>query len=214
MKPNAPTLLILLFLATGPSSAATPTSTPTSTPATSAEPAPSARVLTMADRCTDFTTNGWGFKSPRNFLHWLDIFSTPDIHLEFARRALDPLQTVRALNSLLDPGTPRNYLEWTHPELYEGWMRALPEPEFQQAVLGIVGDADRLARWIALPADPRPWRLLADAFSVNTVNAWLTAPTNPATQALFARASDPATFENWVRELADPDNYATPALPR
>ena len=170
--------------------------------------APSARVLGMADRCTDFTTNGWAFKSPRNFLQWLDVFSVPDIYLEFARRAMDPRQGVRTLNSLLEPGTPRNYLEWTNPEIYTEWLRALFEPEFQQAVGGILFDPDRLMRWVALPTDPRPWELLATALDPITLGNWLTAPNEPEAQALFEKAADPATLERWTREFSEPDNYA------
>jgi len=60
----------------------------------------------------DFTTNGWPFKSPRNFLQWLGIFSTPDLHLEFARRAMDPRQTVRMMTSLTNPDNDAGLKAW------------------------------------------------------------------------------------------------------
>lgn len=169
---------------------------------------PSARTLAMADRCTDFTTNGWAFKSPRNFLQWLDVFTTPDIHLEFARRSLDPRQSVRTLSSLIDPGMPRNYLEWTNPAIYAEWLRSAVDSEFYAAVGVILSDPQRLARWLELPADPRVGRLLAQASSPNTLIDWLAAPNDPATQALFAKAADPANLERWLRQFSEPGNYA------
>jgi len=52
--------------------------------------APSPTVTSRADRCIDFSRNGWAFKDPRNFPQWLDVFSDPGIWLEFARRGLAP----------------------------------------------------------------------------------------------------------------------------
>lgn len=198
-------LSMLLLCATLASAHAAPP--PRSAPVSGGE-APPARVLGMADRCTDFTTNGWAFKSPRNFLQWLDVFSTPDIHLEFARRAMDPRQAVRTMTSLIDPGTPRNYLEWTNPEIYTEWLRSAFDPEFQQAVGSLLFDPDRILRWAALPGDPRAWNLLASAFDPITLGNWLAAPGDPSTRALLEKAADPATFERWTRELTNPDNYA------
>lgn len=169
---------------------------------------PSARTLAMADRCTDFTTNGWAFKSPRNFLQWLDVFSTPDIYLEFAQRALDPRQSVRTLSSLLDPGMPRNYLEWTNPAIYAEWARSALDGEFYAAVGTLLADPQRLSRWMELPTDPRLSRLMAKALHPNTLMDWLAAPNDPASQALFAKATDPANLERWLREFSEPGNYA------
>ncbi len=168
---------------------------------------PTPTVTRWADRCTDFTTNGWAFKSPRNFLPWLEVFSDPAIWLEFGRRGLDPQSYVRSLSSLLDPGTPKNYLEWSDPAIYQQWAQAAAEPDFYNAVNAIVLDPGRYLRWAALPLDPRAWQLLGTALNPETWGKWLTAPVHPATQALINRALDPQTALKWSEALADPQNY-------
>ena len=171
---------------------------------------PSPTVTRWADRCTDFTTNGWGFKSPRNFLQWLEVFSDPAIWLEFGRRGLEPQTYVRTLSSLLDPGTPRNYLEWGDPAIYEQWAKASVEPDFYTAVNAIVFEPSRYLRWAQLPVDPRAWKLLGTALSPETWGKWLAAPVHPDTQALITKALDPQTALKWSEALANPQNY--PAL--
>lgn len=202
----------ILGISLAVSAETTPPPAPPATPMVSEHsvfdpPPPSAEITRWADRCTRFTTNGWAFKAPNNFILWLDVFSAPDIWLEFARRGLDPQYYVRSLDSLLDPATAQNYLEWTDPYLYERWLGALARPEFLNAVTGILTEPERLQRWTALPLDPRPWHLLLTAMSPETWAKWLTAPFDPRTQDLLAKALDPRTAEAWQRVLSDPKNY-------
>jgi hypothetical protein len=171
---------------------------------------PSPIITRWADRCTDFTSNGWAFKAPRNFLQWLNVFSDPGIWLEFGRRGLDPQSYVRTLASVLDPGTVKNYLEWTDPEIYDKWARAAAEPDFYTAVDAILFDPGRVMRWAMLPTDARAWNLLATAMSPDTWVKWMTAPFHPNTQAFIEKALDPETALKWGQALADPTNY--PAL--
>ncbi|MDD5389901.1 MAG: hypothetical protein PHD37_11175 [Gallionellaceae bacterium] len=171
---------------------------------------PSPSVTRWADRCTDLTTSGWAFKAPRNFLQWLEVFSDPGIWLEFGRRGLDPQSYVRSLSTLLDPGTPKNFLEWTDPEIYDKWARAAAEPDFYTAVDAILFDPGRLMRWVMLPTDARSWNLLATALSPDTLGKWLSAPFHPKTQDLIKKALDPETALKWSQALANPENY--PAL--
>jgi len=166
----------------------------------------SGAIHNMADRCTDFTTNGWAFKAPRNFLKWLDVFTDPAIYLEFALRSLDPQSYVRTFSSMLDPGMPRNYLEWTDPEIYNQWAQAAAEPEFYNAVNTIVFDSGRLMRWMMLPVDERAWKVAGTALNPETWLKWLSAPVDARTQALFVKAADPKTAQRWLEALIDPKN--------
>ena len=167
----------------------------------------SPKVLRMADRCSDFTTNGWGFKAPNNFLTWLDMFSDPSIWLEYAQRGLDPQTYVRTANSLLEPAAVRNHLEWTDPLIYSKWLGASATPEFYTQVNATLFDPGRMMRWVMLPLDPRPWNILFGAANPETWAKWLNAPFDPKTQALFNKAADPGTWEALLRELQDPKNY-------
>lgn len=196
-----PSLLIAALLSVNLAQAA---------PLSPADPlVPSSNVTRWADRCTNLTSSGWAFKGPRNFLQWLDVFSDPAIWLEFGRRGLDPQSYVRSLSTALEPGTPKNFLEWTDPRIYEKWARAAAEPDFYTAVNAILFDPGRFMRWVMLPTDARTWNLLATAFSPETWTKWLTAPFHPDTQALIAKALDPQTALNWSRALADPASYPT-----
>ncbi len=171
---------------------------------------PSPASLRWADRCTDFTRNGWAFKSPRNFLQWLEVFSDPGVWLEFGRRGLDPQSYVGSLSTLLDPGTVKNYLEWADPDIYEKWARAAAEPDFYTAVNAILFDPGRAMRWAMLPVDARAWNLLGAALSPETWGKWLMAPFHPKTRELIDKALDPETALKWSQALANPANY--PAL--
>ncbi len=167
---------------------------------------PTSSITAWADRCSNFTANGWAFKAPRNFLQWLDVFSDPGIWLEFGRRGLDPHYLVTSLDSFLDPGTPRNYLEWSNPEIYSLWAQAASEPEFYTAVNTILFDPGRLMRWVMLPVDGRVWNLAGTALSPATWAKWLNAPADPKVQAVFAKAADPETARRWLEALGDPRN--------
>ncbi len=202
MKPRT-TLLALMCV---PLMAAGARADESPAPVTEQAAPPSATVTRWADRCGNFTTNGWAFKAPRNFLQWLEVFSDPGVHQEFARRSLDPQYLVASLDSLLDPGTPRNYLEWTNPDLYAGWARAAADPEFYSAVNGIVFDPGRLMRWIMLPLDGKTWEVAGAALNPTTWAKWLNAPNDPKAQALFAKAADPETTRRWLEALGDPNN--------
>lgn len=192
----------------------------TALPATADEPAPSlsstateaappalSNVQRWADRCTSFTTNGWAFKAPERFLAWLDVFSDPGIWLEFARRGLEPQTYVRTADSLLDPATVRNYLEWSDPAIYDKWGTALADPQFITAVNATLFDPGRFMRWVMLPLDPAPWNIMLTAMSPETWVKWLTAPMDPATQAFLAKAADPNTLNAWLRAFENPGNY-------
>jgi|GEM_PF-2925293 len=160
----------------------------------------------FADRCTDFTTNSWAFKAPRNFLKWLDVFTDPAIYLEFADRGMDPQSYVRSLSSMLDPGTPRNYLEWSNPEIYNQWAQSAFEPEFYTAVNSILFDPGRMMRWVMLPIDERAWSVLGKAINPTTWVKWMNAPFDPKTQELLAKAANPETTRLWLEALGDPNN--------
>ncbi len=183
-----------------------------------ASAAPATSTTRFADRCTDFTRNGWAFKSPRNFLQWLDVFSDPGIWLEFAHRGLDPQSYVRTLTSILDPGTAKNYLEWGDPGIYAKWAKAAGEPDYYTAVNAILFDPGRAMRWAMLPLDERPWKLLGEAVNPETWGKWLAAPLQPDTQELLRKVLDPETVSNWAKALANPASYpalkpvATPAV--
>lgn len=186
-----------------------PAEIPTDKPAVAA-PASSAPSATstqrFADRCTDFTTNGWAFKAPRNFLKWLDAFTDPAIYLEFADRSLDPQSYVRSLSSMLEPAAVRNHLEWSNPEIYNQWAHAAAQPEFYTAVTAIVSDPGRMMRWIMLPLDERAWKLAGKSLNPETWLKWFNAPADPTTQALIAKAADPNTSRLWLEALGDPNN--------
>ena len=160
----------------------------------------------LADRCTDFTSNGWSFKAPRNFLKWLDAFTDPGIYFEFANRSLDPQSYVRTLSSLIDPGTPKNYLEWSNPEIYEQWAQAASDEQFYGAVTNILFDTSRIMRWVMLPIDGRAWGVLGNAANPDTWLKWLKAPVDPKTQELLAKAANPETARVWFEALGDPAN--------
>ena len=210
MKPKTSLLALvipLLIAATAQADEATaPATEPV--PQTDAQPAtqPPTTVTRWADRCTNFTTNGWAFKAPRNFLQWLDVFSDPGIYLEFARRGMDPQSYVTTLSSLLDPGTPRNYLEWTNPEIYDRWAKSAADPGFYTAVNSTLFDPGRMMRWVMLPLDGKTWELAGTAINPATWLKWLNAPLDPRTQALFAKAANPETAQRWLDALGDPKN--------
>jgi len=186
--------------------------TPSTAPAAAAE-APQVSVdaktiaaQRVADRCTDFTANGWAFKAPRNFIKWLDVFTTPEIYIEFANRSLDPQSYVRTLSSMLQPEAVKNHLEWSNPEIYNQWAQSAADPGFYDAVVAIMLDTNRLTSWLMLPVDERAWSVLGNALNPNTWLKWLNAPADPATQALFAKAADPETTRLWFEALGDPNN--------
>lgn len=160
----------------------------------------------LADRCTDFTTNGWAFKAPRNFLQWLDAFTDPSIFLEFADRSMEPQAYVRTLSSMLEPAAVRNHLEWSNPEIYNQWAQAAAEPQFLSAVNTIVSDPGRMVRWLMLPLDERVWKLTSKSLNPETWLKWLNAPADPNTEALIAKAANPETARLWMEALTNPNN--------
>lgn len=202
MKPKSTLLALAMFPLAMTGAQAGDAPVPAPEPTTQ----PSSAVVNMADRCSNFTTNTWGFKGPRNFLKWLDVFSDPGIYLEYAKRGMDPQFWVAGLDSLMDPGTPKNYLEWTNPEIYTKWAHAAADPEYYTAVNSILFDPGRMMRWVMLPLDGKTWELAGTALNPTTWLKWLNAPLDPKTQALFAKAANPETAQRWLDALGDPKN--------
>jgi hypothetical protein len=75
------------------------------------------------------------------------------------------------------------------------------------AVSATLFDPGKLMRWVMLPLDPKPWRILLTALHPDTLGKWLNAPLDPRTQALVAKAADPNTPLRLLEALRDPDNY-------
>jgi hypothetical protein len=180
-------LLLLASSAWGDASPAVATDAPE--PAPMPEPAPSAHepgwqpapgtTAAWADRCTDFTVNGWAFKDPANFSRWLDAFSDPGIYLELTRRAMEPRDVTHSLGTLLDPAAAWNYGEWADPVIYQKWAAALADPDFYTRNNDTLFDPGKFMRWVMLPLDPRPWHLLGTALNPAEWAKWATAPFDP-----------------------------------
>lgn len=170
------------------------------------QPAP-ANVKEWADRCTDSTVNGWGFKDPRNFTKLVGLFSDPAIYLEFAQRMQDPESYARMANLMLDPATAKNYLEWGDPVIYTKWMTALFDPNFLMSALRPGLEVGTYVRWASVPMDPRWWAVAFNTMNPAVWAKWMTAPVNPKVMEPLAKAADPNTALKWSQALADPGNY-------
>ncbi len=142
------------------------------------QPAPKTTAA-WADRCTDFTINGWAFKDPANFSRWLEVFSDPGIYLELASRAMEPEAVTHSLGTLLDPSAASNYAEWANPVIYDKWAAALSQPDIYTRNNAILFDPGKLMNWVMLPLDPRPWKLLGTAMNPAQWVKWMTAPFDP-----------------------------------
>lgn len=163
-------------------------------------------IKDWADRCSDFTVNGWGFKDPKNFVKLVELFSDPAIYLEFAQRMQDPEAYVRMLSQMLDPATAKNYLEWGDPVIYTKWSAAMFDPNFLMSVLRPGLDMGTYMRWGTVPLDTRWW-----AVAMNTMNPalwakWMAAPLNPKVMEPLYKAADPNTSLKWAQALSDPGN--------
>jgi hypothetical protein len=164
-------------------------------------------VQAWADRCTNFTINSWGFKDPKNFVKFVEMFSEPAIWLEFAKRSQDPKSWVRVANTMVDPGAAKNYLEWTDPEIYLKWAVAFMNPEFYYSLALPFLDPTKYVRWATTPLDPRFLNLVVKGLSPETWMAWITAPMDPDNWSPMVKALDPQNMLKWVQVLADPHSY-------
>jgi hypothetical protein len=164
-------------------------------------------VQAWADRCTDFTINSWGFKDPKNFVKWVEMFSEPAIWLEFAKRAEHPKSWVRVANTLVDPRTAKNYLEWTDPEIYLKWAVSFMNPEFYYSLMLPFLDPTKYVRWATVPLDPRFQDLVVNAINPETLMSWLSAPIDPDNWTPLIKALDPENMLRWAQVLTDPSNY-------
>jgi len=169
--------------------------------------APPGSVKDWADRCTDFTVNGWGFKDPDNAVKLIGLFSDPAIYLEFAQRSLDPESYARIVDTLLDPATAKNYLEWSDPVIYAKWTAAMMDPTFYLKVMRPMLDPGTYLRWMVAPMDPRWWSVGMQTMNPGVWMKWALAPVNPKVMAPLAKAADPNTGLKWSQAAADPANY-------
>jgi hypothetical protein len=163
-------------------------------------------VNDWADRCTDSTVNGWGFKDPRNFPKLLELFSDPAIYLEFAKRMQDPESYARVVGQMLDPATAKNYLEWSDPGIYTRWLQAIADPNFYSASLRPLTDPGTLMRWAALPIDQRTWSLGLNTLNPGTWLKWATAGFNPKVVGPLVKAADPTLPLRWLQTAGNPAN--------
>ena len=168
---------------------------------------PPATVEDWADRCTDFTINGWGFKDPKNFVKLVNTFSEPAIYLEYAQRALDPKFFFKMLGTLADPATAKNYLEWTDPVIYTRWAAGAFDPGFYTDLTLSFADPGKYLRWMTAPLDPRWWSVALNTMNPAVWVKWMTAPLDPEAFKLLAKVTDPNTPLQWSQVLTDSKSY-------
>jgi hypothetical protein len=171
-----------------------------------AQPAPTS-VSGWADRCTDFTINGWGFKDPKNFVKLMQVFSNPAIYLEFARRMQDPESYSRVASLMMDPRTAKNYLEWSDPTIYLKWMQAFIDPGFYLESMRPFLDPSTYIRWMALPVDQRAWSAGVNMMNPAMWMKWMTAGANPRVSEPLVKTSDPEAPIKWLQTAGDPANF-------
>jgi hypothetical protein len=169
--------------------------------------APPSTVKDWADRCTDFTVNGWSFKDPKNFPLMVNTFTEPSIYLELAQRVMDPQFFIKMLGSMAEPDTAKNYMEWGDPAIYARWAGAPFDPNFYTAMMRPFGDPGKYMRWMVAPLDPRWWGVAINTMNPEVWLKWMTAPVDPKTYEVLAKMSDPDTARQWSQVLSDPDSY-------
>lgn len=196
--------LLLTNLACGAEAA--PAQAPSGDKSPGWQPAPTT-INDWADRCTDTTVNGWGFKDPKNFVKLMGLFSNPDIYLEFSRRMQDPESYARIAGLMMDPRTVKNYMEWSDPSIYTKWMQASMDPNFYFEVMRPFMDPSTYLHWMALPMDQRAWSVGANMMNPGMWMKWMTAGTNPKVTEPLAKASDPNTSMKWLQAASDPANF-------
>jgi hypothetical protein len=170
------------------------------------QPAPTS-VSDWADRCTDFTVNGWGFKDPKNFVKLMELFSNPAIYVEFSRRMQDPESYARIAGLMMDPATAKNYMEWSDPAIYAKWMQASMDPNFYFSAMRPFMDPATYLRWMALPMDQGAWSVGANMMNPAMWMKWMTAGMNPKVMQPLAKAADPNTSMQWLQAAGDPANF-------
>lgn len=170
------------------------------------QPAPT-NISDWADRCTDTTVNGWGFKDPKNFVKLMGLFSSPDIYVEFFRRMQDPESYARIAGLMMDPGTVKNYMEWSDPVIYAKWMQASMNPNFYFEAMRPFMDPSTYLHWMTLPLNQRAWSAGMNMMNPATWMKWMTAGTNPRVTEPLAKASDPNTSMRWLQAASDPANF-------
>ncbi|MGA9992760.1 MAG: hypothetical protein WBP86_10600 [Thiobacillaceae bacterium] len=197
------TLFATWACAQAPAEPAKPAPLPTSP---GSQPAPTT-ISEWADRCTDFTVNGWGFKDPKNFVKLTELFSHPDIYLEFSRRMEDPESYARVAGSMMDPRTVKNYMEWSDPVIYTKWMQASMDPNFYLEAMRPFMDPSTYLHWMALPMDQRAWSVAANMMNPAMWMKWMTAGTNPKVTGPLAKVADASMPTQWLQAAGDPANY-------
>ncbi len=208
MKKTICIISTALWTATSAVAAIQPEQAPVADKSPGWQPAP-ANVTEWADRCTDSTVNGWGFKDPKNFVRLMETFSDPAIFLEFARRMEDPESYARIASRMLDPATAKNYLEWTDPVIFAKWSLALGDPNFYTATLRPLLDPSTYLRWLALPVDQRTWSVALNMLNPAVWLKWSTAPVNPKVLEPLVKAADVNNTLRWLQTAGDPANYKT-----
>ena len=169
---------------------------------------PPAAVGDWADRCSDFTVNSWSFKDPKNFALWLNTFTEPAIYMEFGERMQEPRNWSKMLGTLVDPGTAKNYLEWSDPAIYAKWAGAAANPAFYTSVMMPFLDPGKYMRWMMAPLNPRAWAMATNMMNPALWTKWATAPADPQILAPLAKAGDPNNLTRWTQVLNDPRSYS------
>ncbi|MGO9443782.1 MAG: hypothetical protein ACLPXB_03280 [Thiobacillaceae bacterium] len=171
------------------------------------QPAPTS-IGAWADRCSDFTINGWGFKDPKNFVKLTQLFSNPAIYLEFSRRMQDPESYARVAGLIMDPRTTENYMEWSNPVIYSKWMQALMDPNFYTEAMRPFMDPSTYVHWMSLSTDQSAWNVGGNMMNPAMWMKWMTAWMNPKVMEPFTKISEASASRNGVQAAGDPPNAA------
>jgi len=91
---------------------------------------------------------GSAFRSPQEFVEWLDAITEPQFMTALATASVDAGTYRRALSGLVRPETARNWAEFTQPLLYMRWLMTGTRPAFYNAIVERLSDPQKTLRWV------------------------------------------------------------------
>jgi hypothetical protein len=146
---------------------------------------------------SDFSQNSLPARDPKAFLGFMNAVTEPSFHVKRLDKVTEPALWGKVMSTAGSPGAVENMQELATPQTPVNWMNAMMDPQFYQAMLAILSDPGKQARWAEMPMDPASYQPVEKFASPEIYNRWETVAAQPTTLLTPNVASTAPVTPGW-----------------
>ncbi len=162
------------------------------------------------NRMMDFTQNASAFKDPAVFAAWTNAMTDPAMATAMGVHLMEPGNLLRAMTTMMQPGTTANYMQFLDPGIYLRWGTAMMNPMWYAQMALNMADPGKMMRWMMLPMNPGLWQMGMQMMDPNLYVRWMMTPTDPRAMSLMFAPMNPQLYGSMLGGALNPQLVGGP----